>query len=171
MPTAYPPMIVMGVSGSGKSTIGTGLADATGLTFLDGDTLHPQANKDKMAAGQPLDDVDRAPWLAIIADRIGTELAAGNPIIVACSALKRKYRDQLRAHAPSLTFVHLVGTKEVIAARQAKRRHEYMPDALLDSQFAALEPLQADERGVDVSIDQAPQQLIAEVLRSVAALD
>ena len=164
----YPPMIVMGVSGSGKSTIGQDLADAADTDFIDGDDLHPRANKEKMAAGHPLNDEDRAPWLEIIADRIGAELAEGVPIVVACSALKRKYRDQLVSHAPTTVFVHLVGSRELIAGRQAHRHHEYMPNSLLDSQFATLEPLEDDERGVDVSIDQSPDEIVAETLRLVS---
>jgi gluconokinase len=160
MPASYPPMIVMGVSGSGKSTIGQALATALGLDFIDGDDLHPRANKEKMAAGHPLDDEDRAPWLEIIAERIGAELAEGNPVVVACSALKRRYRTQLVSYAPSTVFIHLSGQRDIIAERQAHRNHEYMPNSLLDSQFATLEPLEADERSIVVDLAQTPADMV-----------
>jgi gluconokinase len=160
MPASYPPMIVMGVSGSGKSTIGQALATALGLDFVDGDDLHPRANKEKMAAGHPLDDEDRAPWLEIIAQRIGAEYAEGNPIVVACSALKRRYRTQLVSFAPETVFVHLSGQRDIVAERQAHRDHEYMPNSLLDSQFATLEPLEADERAIVVDLAQTPAEMV-----------
>lgn len=163
MPRTNPPLIVMGVSGSGKSTIGSMLGEHLGVEFIDGDDLHPRANKEKMAAGHPLNDEDRAPWLEIIADRIGSELADGHPIVVACSSLKRKYRDILIQHAPETVFVHLVGTREVIAERQSHRNHEYMPNSLLDSQFATLEPLADDERHIDVDLTKTPDEMIRSI--------
>jgi len=158
--TSYPPLIVMGVSGSGKSTIGALLGSALGLEFIDGDDLHPRANKEKMAAGHPLNDEDRAPWLEIIAERIGAELADGHPIVVACSSLKRRYRTQLIAHAPNTVFVHLTGQRDVISERQSHRNHEYMPNSLLDSQFATLEPLEEGERGIAVDLGQSPDEMV-----------
>jgi gluconokinase len=166
-----PPLIVMGVSGSGKSTIGSLLAADLGLDFVDADDLHPTANKEKMRRGEALNDEDRAPWLEIIADRIGAELAEGNPIVVACSALKRKYRDALKAYAPSLVFVHLVGSRELIAARLAQRSHEYMPTTLLDSQFATLEPLEEGERFVLVDLAQSPNEMVSDAVHKLRALD
>ena len=160
MTISYPPLIVMGVSGSGKSTIGALLGSTLGLEFIDGDDLHPRANKEKMAAGHPLNDEDRAPWLEIIADRIGAELADGHPIVVACSALKRRYRTQLIAHAPSTVFIHLTGQRGVISERQSHRNHEYMPNSLLDSQFATLEPLEEGERGIAVDLGQTPAEMV-----------
>ena len=160
MTISYPPLIVMGVSGSGKSTIGALLGSTLGLEFIDGDDLHPLANKEKMAAGHPLNDEDRAPWLEIIADRIGAELADGHPIVVACSALKRRYRTQLIAHAPSTVFIHLTGQRGVISERQSHRNHEYMPNSLLDSQFATLEPLEEGERGIAVDLGQTPAEMV-----------
>jgi gluconokinase len=168
MSVSYPPMIVMGVSGSGKSTIGQALATELGLDFIDGDDLHPRANKEKMAAGHPLDDEDRAPWLEIIAERIGAELAEGNPIVVACSALKRRYRTQLIAYAPSVVFVHLSGQRDIVAERQAHRDHEYMPNSLLDSQFATLEPLESDERAIVVDLAQTPDEMVRFVKNALA---
>ena len=160
MTTSYPPLIVMGVSGSGKSTIGALLGSTLGLEFIDGDDLHPRANKEKMAAGHPLNDEDRAPWLEIIAERIGAELADGHPIVVACSSLKRRYRTQLIAHAPSTVFIHLTGQRDVISERQSHRNHEYMPNSLLDSQFATLEPLEEGERGIAVDLGQTPAEMV-----------
>lgn len=160
MSASYPPLIVMGVSGSGKSTIGLALATELGMEFIDGDDLHPRANKAKMAAGHPLDDEDRAPWLEIIAERIGAELAEGKPIVVACSALKRRYRQQLISYAPSVVFVHLEGQRDIVAERQAHRDHEYMPNSLLDSQYATLEPLESDERSIIVDLAQTPAEMV-----------
>jgi len=164
------PLIVMGVSGSGKSTIGEALSRAFGVPFVDGDDLHPSANKRKMAAGQPLDDEDRAPWLEIIALRIGAELAEGTPIVVACSALRRRYRDQLVAHAPETVFVHLVGGAELITERQHGRVHEYMPVSLLASQFEALEPLGDGERGIEIDVRRSPAQIVDDVRAALDAL-
>jgi gluconokinase len=166
----FPPLIVMGVSGSGKSTIGQALADSFGREFIDGDDLHPRANKEKMAAGNPLNDQDRAPWLEIIADRIGSELADGKPIVVACSSLKKSYRRILTAYAPTTVFVHLSGEREIIAERQSHRQHEYMPNSLLDSQFETLEPLVDDERGIVVDLGQTPDEMVRYVRERLAEL-
>lgn len=167
----YPPLIVMGVSGSGKSTIGQALAESLGREFIDGDDLHPRANKEKMAAGNPLNDEDRAPWLEIIADRIGSELVDGKPIVVACSALKKSYRRILIAHAPRTVFVHLSGERSTIAERQAHRQHEYMPNSLLDSQFQTLEPLDDDEHGIAVDLNKTPDEMVRYVREQLDALD
>jgi gluconokinase len=145
------PVVVMGVSGSGKSTVGAALAGRLRVPFVDADTLHPPANVAKMTAGKPLDDDDRYPWL----DRVGEWLAGHRDGGVAsCSALKRSYRDQLRAHCPPIEFLHLSGSPELIGARLAGRSGHFMPAALLRSQFASLEPLGADEVGVTVDIGQ-----------------
>lgn len=148
----------MGVAGCGKSSVGAALARRLGAVYVDGDDLHPAANVAKMAAGIPLDDADRAPWLR----RVGETLAeAGAPTFVGCSALQRKYRDILREVAgDALVFVHLSGTREVIHARMAARSGHFMPLALLDSQFAALEPLAADERGFDIDIDRPLDDIV-----------
>ncbi|HUF96741.1 MAG TPA: gluconokinase [Ilumatobacter sp.] len=140
--------VVMGVSGSGKSTVAAALAERLGCDLAEGDHLHPVENVAKMAAGQPLTDDDRWPWLATVADWIDARTAVGG--VVSCSALKRAYRDRLRGD--HVTFVFLRGDRAAIAARLAARRDHFMPAALLDSQFAALEPPAADEQFIDVDI-------------------
>jgi gluconokinase len=162
-----PPMIVMGVSGSGKSTIGALLGERLHVPFIDGDDVHPEANKAKMAAGHPLTDEDRWPWLHRIGELIDAGMVEGHPTIVACSALKRVYRDLLRGHAPQLIFVHLSGGKDTIADRIAGRAHEYMPATLLDSQLSTLEPLGTDEARVLVDLDQTPDQMVDQILRDL----
>ncbi len=151
------PVVVMGVSGSGKSTVGAALARRLKVPFVDADTLHPPANIAKMAAGEPLDDDDRYPWL----ETVGVWLA-GHPGggVVSCSALKRKYRDQLRAHCPRVEFLHLRGSPELIGGRLATRSGHFMPAALLRSQFDALEPLGPDEAGVTADAGQGVQEIV-----------
>ena len=143
-------IVVMGVSGSGKSTVGAALAQRLGVPFADADDFHPPANVAKMTAGIPLDDEDRYPWLEAIGDWLAAYCTSGG--VMSCSALKRKYRDQLRTHCPQTEFVHLSGSAEVIAARQASRPGHFMPPSLMASQFATLEPLQHDERGVTLDV-------------------
>ena len=147
----------MGVSGSGKSTVGAALAGRLRVPFEDADDLHPEANIAKMSRGEPLDDSDRYPWL----ERIGEWLAAHeHGGVIACSALKRKYRDQLRHHCPSVEFLHLAGGREVIERRQASRPGHFMPASLLTSQFETLEPLAPDENGVVVQVDGSVDQIV-----------
>jgi gluconokinase len=149
--------VVMGVSGCGKSSIGAGVAAALGARFVDGDDLHPPANIAKMARAEPLTDDDRAPWLALV----GQALAQGNTV-VACSALKRKYRDQIRAQADTDTvFLFLRGQKETLLARMAARPGHFMPPSLLESQLAILQPPTADEAHLVQDIEQTPAQIIA----------
>ena len=144
-------VVLMGVAGCGKSTVGAALSVRLGVPYRDGDDLHSAANIAKMRRGEPLTDADRAPWLRAV----GAALHDGAPLIIGCSALKRQYRDLIRAEAGGpVTFVHLAGSRAVIAARMAARTGHFMPPALLDSQFAALEPPGADENAVTVSIDQ-----------------
>jgi len=141
-------LVVMGVSGCGKSTIGQALAASLGWPFLDADDFHPPANVEKMAAGQPLADADRWPWLDRIADELRAVLARGGHAVLACSALREAYRARLR-RAGDVRFVHLQGDQATIAARLALRQHKYMPPSLLPSQFATLEP-PADALAVDI---------------------
>lgn len=140
-------VVVMGVSGCGKTTVGQLLAERLGGEFLDGDALHPEANIAKMSAGTPLDDADREPWLREIGDRLGAAGSAGRTLVIGCSALKRSYRDLIRSAAAPAAFVHLHGSREVLDARMQARPGHFMPASLLDSQLATLEPLEADEAG------------------------
>ena len=143
-------VIIMGVSGCGKSSVGEGLSARLGIPYRDGDDLHPTENVEKMRVGIPLTDEDRWPWL----DRVAATLVGDAPVIVGCSALRRAYRDRLRAGAGGpVHFIHLAGSREVIAARMASRTGHYMPPSLLDSQFAALEP-PSPEEALAVSIEQ-----------------
>jgi gluconokinase len=144
------PLVVMGVSGSGKSTVGAAVAQRLGVPFADADDFHPPANIAKMKAGIPLDDDDRYPWLEAIGRWLAERCREGG--VMSCSALKRKYRDQLRRHCPQTEFVHLSGSPEVIAARQASRPGHFMPASLMASQFATLEPLAPDERGMTLDV-------------------
>ncbi|UZN04285.1 gluconokinase [Cellulomonas sp. S1-8] len=151
-----PRVVVMGVAGCGKSTVGSALARRLGVPFVDADGLHPHANVARMSAGVPLTDDDRAPWLAAVA----AELAeAPRGLVVACSALRRRYRDALRAGAPGTVFVHLTGTREILAARLGARLDHFMPPALLDSQLATLEPLDDDEPGWVLNVVWPPDEL------------
>jgi gluconokinase len=132
-------LLVMGVSGSGKSTIGRALAASLGWAFIDADDFHPPANLDKMSAGQPLTDADRAPWLNVIRERIAAALTADTPAVVACSALKQSYRDHLFVNRQRMRLVYLRGPRDLLAARLATRAGHFMPPGLLDSQLASLE--------------------------------
>lgn len=155
--------VVMGVSGSGKSTIGAALAHALGVPFIEGDAFHPDRNVAKMSAGVPLNDDDRADWLKALAHEITTAHARGSGIVVSCSALKRRYRDVLRAAAPGVRFAHLRGARETIAGRMESRVGHYMPPALLDSQLRDLEPLQDGEAGLTLDITLEPAALVAHI--------
>ncbi len=150
-------VVVMGVAGSGKTTIATLLAARIGGDFVDADDLHPAENVAKMATGTPLTDDDRWPWLAEVGTVIREHLAAGRPVVVACSALRRLYREAIIASAGApVRFAHLDRSYELIAARMAARAGHFMPTGLLDSQFATLEPLEPDEPGFAVAIDGSP---------------
>ena len=157
-------MVVMGVSGCGKSSVGEEIARLTSAQFVDGDDLHPEANKAKMGAGIPLDDNDRWPWL----DRVGEVLAGPKGAIVACSALKRVYRDRIRAAAPGTVFVHLDGSRELLLERISARVNHFMPASLLDSQLAILEPLGSDENGVTLPITASVKSLAMAAVAAVA---
>lgn len=145
-------IVVMGVSGSGKTTVGEALAERLGWRFVEGDSFHPPENVAKMSAGIPLDDNDRAPWLKALAAEIARDEAAGRPSVVGCSALKRAYRDILRSGAPCVRFVHVDGDRAVLTERLSHRAGHFFPARLLDSQLAALELLGPDEDGVVVDV-------------------
>ncbi|MGY4712162.1 gluconokinase [Mycolicibacterium sp. CBM1] len=150
-------IVVMGVSGSGKSTVGAALAQRLRVPFADADDFHPPANIEKMTAGHALNDDDRGPWLEAIGDWLAAHPDGG---VMSCSALKRAYRDQLRRHCPAVTFLHLSGSADVIARRQASRPGHFMPASLLASQFDTLEPLDADEAGISIDVDQSIDSIV-----------
>ncbi|AYG83846.1 Gluconokinase [Streptomyces hundungensis] len=158
-------IVVMGVAGTGKTTIGPLVAERLGVPYAEGDDFHPAANVAKMSAGIPLDDADRWPWL----DAIGAWAhgRAGLGGVVSSSALKRSYRDRLRAAAPGVVFLHLTGERGLIERRMAERKGHFMPAALLDSQFATLQPLGPDEAGVAVDVSGTPEDIAQ---RAAAAL-
>ncbi|MGI5442328.1 gluconokinase [Streptomyces shenzhenensis] len=161
-------VVVMGVAGTGKTTIGPLLAARLGVPYAEGDDFHPPANIAKMSAGTPLDDADRWPWL----DAIGgwAHGRAGLGGVVSSSALKRSYRDRLRAAAPGIVFVHLTGDRALIEDRMSHRQGHFMPTALLDSQFATLQPLEPDEPGVTVDVSGSPDEITERAVAALAAL-
>jgi gluconokinase len=161
-------LIVMGVSGSGKTTVAERLAGQLGWTFTEGDRLHPPANVEKMRQGIPLTDADRWPWLELIGEALQDWARHSRSGIMTCSALKRAYRDRIRAARPDIRFVYLKGSEALIGARIAARHHEYMPGSLLHSQFETLEEPAPDE---DAVIVEAGESVEAEVMEIVAALD
>ena len=160
----HPPplVVVMGVSGSGKTTVGAALAQRLRVPFADADDFHPEANIAKMSAGIPLTDDDRGPWLATIAAWLADHAASGG--VASCSALRRSYREVLAAAAPQVFFVHLHGDPEVIATRVAGRPGHFMPAALVESQFATLEPLEPSEHGAVLDVDQPVDDLVTQSL-------
>jgi gluconokinase len=155
----------MGVSGSGKSTVGAALAARLEIPFADADAFHPAANIAKMSAGTPLDDDDRYPWLAAV----GRWLAEHERGVMSCSALKRRYRDQLRSYRATIEFLHLTGSPELIDRRQAERIGHFMPPSLATSQFDVLEPLDSDERGLAIDVGQSVDTILETMVRYLAA--
>ena len=156
-------IVMMGVCGSGKTTVGRRLAAHLGWTFLEGDDLHPAANRAKMTAGQPLDDEDRRPWLDRIAEAIASHRRSRQPLVVACSALRRAYRDRFVHATPALCFVHLDGGRDLLEARMAARRDHFMPPALLASQLEALEPPAAEENALRLDAAASPDALVRRI--------
>jgi gluconokinase len=160
-------VVVMGVSGSGKTTLGRGIAERLHWRFQEGDELHPAANVEKMSRGEPLTDDDRWPWLDAIGDWLDARTREGESAVLTCSALRRAYRDRLRAGRPGVRFCHVVASAETLGARLEHRRGHYMPASLLPSQLATLEPLDDDERGVQVAAEGEPAVVLAEALRAL----
>jgi gluconokinase len=160
-------LVVMGVSGSGKSTIGEKLAQRLGWSYEDGDRFHPPSNVAKMSAGQPLTDEDRWPWLRAIADEIDRVCEAGEHAVIACSALKRAYRGVLVHGRNDVRIIYLKGTQELIASRLAQRKGHFMPPGLLASQFKTLEPPGPDENPVTVSIDAPVETIVDDIVRQL----
>ncbi|MFJ5270227.1 gluconokinase [Streptomyces sp. NPDC088358] len=162
-------VVVMGVAGTGKTTIGPLLAARLGVPYAEGDDFHPQANIAKMTAGTPLSDEDRWPWLDAIGRWAHEREGLGG--VVSSSALKRAYRDRLRAAAPGIVFVHLTGDRALIEDRMSHRQGHFMPTALLDSQFATLQPLEADEAGVRVDVAGGPDEITGRAVAALRSLD
>jgi gluconokinase len=160
-------LVVMGVSGSGKSTIADKLAERLGWTYEDGDKFHPASNVAKMSAGHPLTDEDRWPWLRAIAGEIDRACKAGQHVVIACSALKRAYRDILVHRRDDVRIVYLKGTPKLIADRLAQRKDHFMPPGLLASQFKTLEPPDASENPVTVSIDASVETIVGDIVRQL----
>lgn len=163
-PAPLAAIIVMGVSGAGKSTIAEALAERLGFPMRDGDAFHPPANVAKMASGVPLTDADRWPWLKAIADAIDAMAAAGTPVVIACSALKRAYREALVHGRKDVVIVYLKGSREVIASRLARRLDHFMPPALLDSQLATLEEPRPDEPAITVNIAGSVEAIVDDIM-------
>jgi gluconokinase len=160
-------IVLTGVTGAGKTTVGRLLAERLGARFLEGDAYHPPGNVEKMRAGIPLEDADRWPWLEAIRAELARLIAAGETAVVACSALKRAYRDRLRRAGPELRFVHLRGPEALIAARLAERRGHYMPASLLPSQLATLENPSGEPDVVEVPIDPPPEVIVEAILAAL----
>ncbi|GEP59964.1 gluconokinase [Reyranella soli] len=155
----------MGVSSSGKTTVGKLLAERLGWHYQEGDALHPPENVAKMSAGTPLSDADRAPWLRRIAERIDAWRSNGEAGVITCSALKRAYRDVIIGDRPDVGLVHLRGSRELIGRRMAARKGHFMPTALLDNQFATLQEPSPEERPITIDVGGTPAEIVEEILR------
>ena len=163
-------IIVMGISGSGKSTLGKLLADRFGIPFEEGDAFHSPANVEKMAAGMPLTDEDRKPWLNTLTREIGKWAAAGDARVLSCSALRKSYRDQFRTAARDLRFVFLDGAVELVRDRMARRERHFMPIALIESQIATLEIPDGEPDVIRLDIDKSPEELVERIARILEPL-
>jgi gluconokinase len=166
-PDARMQVIAMGVSGVGKTTVAEGLSARLGWTYAEGDSFHSAANVAKLAAGHPLTDEDRWPWLSAIGAWLDAQIDAGRPSVVTCSALRRAYRDVLREGRPEVLFLHLVAGEGLVAGRVSHRTGHYMPASLLHSQYDTLEPLEPDEPGVRVSVEGTPSEVLQRVVTAL----
>jgi gluconokinase len=162
-----PPIVVMGVSGSGKTTVAKALAERVGGLYLDGDDLHPHSNVEKMRHGIPLTNEDRLPWLLTVGRVMRERREPGHPVIMACSALRRMYRERIREGEPDAFFVHLVATREELERRMQHRHGHFMPASLLDSQLQTLEPLASGEFGATINVHGTEDQVVERVLEAV----
>lgn len=160
-------LIVMGVSGSGKSSVARLLAERLGFDYVEGDDDHPPQNIAKMEAGEPLDDADRQGWLKVLRDRLRRASSENRSLVLTCSALKRRYRDLLREGDPQLIFIHLHGERDLIASRMAARSRHFMPSSLLDSQLRDLESPGGDERVIRLDVKHPPQELAKQAIRQL----
>ena len=158
-------LVVMGVSGSGKTTVGKLLAERLGWHYQEGDALHPPENVAKMSSGTPLTDADRVPWLQRIAGRIDAWRSSGEAGVITCSALKRGYRDIIIGDRPDVVLVYLRGSRELIGRRMAARKGHFMPTALLDNQFATLQEPSPEEQAITVDVDGTPVEIVDDILR------
>jgi gluconokinase len=168
---AAPQVIVMGVSGVGKSTVAKGMSILLGWSYAEGDAFHSEANVAKMASGHALTDDDRWPWLRAIGDWMDGQIAAGAPSVVTCSALRRSYRDLLDHGRPEVRFLHLVAGEGLVGDRMSHRAGHYMPSSLLQSQYDTLEPLEPDEPGVEVSVEGTAPEVLRRALAALALSD
>jgi gluconokinase len=164
-------VIVMGVSGVGKSTVAKGLSTVLGWTYAEGDAFHSAANVARMASGEPLTDDDRWPWLRAIGAWLDEQIEAGSPSVVTCSALRRAYRDLLREGRPEVSFLHLGAGEDLVADRMSHRVDHYMPVSLLHSQYDTLEPLQPDEPGVSIPVDGTASEVLRRALAALGLSD
>ncbi len=165
-----PPMVVMGVSGSGKSTIGSLLGESLQVPYVEGDELHSESGVTKMRSGEALDDADREPWLRRIGELLKQKYDDGTSVVVACSALKHSYRQVLCGYVPQTVFIHLDGSRDIIVARLSQREHAYMPHGLLASQMKALESLREDESAIVADIDQSPEEIVRDIQEQLVTL-
>jgi len=159
----------MGVTGAGKSAVGAALAEALGVSFVEGDAYHPAMNVQRMASGIPLTDADRLPWLRVLAARLREAEETATGLVVACSALKRSYREVLRTGSARVRFIYLQGDRKLLAGRLAQRREHFMPPSMLESQLAVLEPPTPEEEAWAFNVQHNPPEIVAAVLERIAA--
>lgn len=161
--------VIMGPCGCGKTTVGAALAERLGAAFIEGDDFHPSSNRAKMTAGEPLSDADRWPWLDLISDELTRRRQSAETVVLACSALKRSYRDRLRGADPELSFILLNGSRELLQARLDARKHHFMPSTLLESQLQALEMPDSDESALLLNVNEKPSDMVERIVMELVA--